>query len=261
MMFFKLCLSILDKVDMKEYLMYGHSDEDIYSWKQAIDTSNSQRNILVIGGPTKSLAPPINVEFTQPPSYGNVSPYSDAPPSYETSLKQSTYTPPPYSNTTQYYPDLHQNTPSAPLLPQQSVSEKVQTTPEDPDKLLIRHKVLTTDTLSGIAVRYNVSTEAIKLTNKMQTDQVFGYNELWIPYDSKNPTPIPQEESKEYEKRNLIRKFMKITDTDVEEEASYYLEEAGWDVDKAVEAYNGDAQWEDAKEKEDLMKGWGMVNA
>jgi len=122
---------------------------------------------------------------------------------------------------------------------------------------LVRHRVTTLDTLLGLSLKYGVSVDLIKQANRMGSESVFQYKFLDIP----NPTKLPSQEEIEADQKNLpkegkegimISRFLRMASSKDEAEARFYLEECGWDVNKAVKMREDDLEWEeeDVKKKD-----------
>jgi len=110
----------------------------------------------------------------------------------------------------------------------------------------IKHEVRDTDTLPGIALKYNTTTQAIKQLNKLASDHVFTRRYLYIPHDGQTPLPeqTPDEVSETTVRRRLLKDFMKASKISSKEEAEYYLDESDWNLEMALEVYQKDIEWE-----------------
>lgn len=208
-------LRLHDTVNNKTFLMYAE-DSQIYRWKEAIEEAINQLNPYRV---PKSPEPP---SAFIPPSLSSAMP-DVPPPAYEDVVKPSSSSPPPY-------PHL------APP-PYEEPSE------EDSKNYLL-HTVLPTDTLAGVALKYNTTTQAIKKANKMTTNEVITRKVLYIPKDENTPVVVQEEVSEEYKRKMATAKFVRTVRVQwkeevVEEEALFYLDSCNWDVDAAL------AQWKE----------------
>lgn len=109
---------------------------------------------------------------------------------------------------------------------------------------IVRHNVLATDTLSGLALKYGVKTADIKRANNLIGDSIFERKHLDIPNPSRIPnevelTGMPLKCGKE---EIAINRFVAATKSD-KSEAKFYLADYDWHLEKAVAAYNADVEW------------------
>ncbi|KAK0646033.1 hypothetical protein B0T16DRAFT_457997 [Cercophora newfieldiana] len=105
------------------------------------------------------------------------------------------------------------------------------------------------DTVTSLSLRYGVPADALRRVNSLGSDHLLaGRRTVLIPGDyyrggvSLSPRPVEGEE--EEARKAKIRRWMvacKVSDYDV---AVFYLEQAGYDFDDAVEAYLADEAWE-----------------
>jgi LysM repeat protein len=107
------------------------------------------------------------------------------------------------------------------------------------------------DSIASLSLRYGVPAAALRRANNINSDHLLlGRKTILIPGEfykegvSLSPQPIDGEE--EELRKGKIRRFMtscKIHDYDV---AVLYLEQHGYDLDAATEAYVSDEEWEKA---------------
>ncbi|KAL0931727.1 uncharacterized protein CTRU02_212680 [Colletotrichum truncatum] len=105
------------------------------------------------------------------------------------------------------------------------------------------------DTVASLSLRYGVPQSVLRRTNNITSDHLLqGRRTVLIPGEyyaagiSLSPRPIEGEE--EELRKSRIRRFMtgcKVSDYDV---ALLYLEQAGYDLAMAMEAYAADEAWE-----------------
>jgi len=96
----------------------------------------------------------------------------------------------------------------------------------------LKHKVLLTDTLKGVAIKYNITPATLKKTNKIfgPDDEIHLKDYLLIPRD---PTSFGELAKLEGPTNNDILQLFKTENKITIEEARFYLTDADWDVDKA----------------------------
>jgi len=113
-------------------------------------------------------------------------------------------------------------------------------------KLHFRHPVVSTDTLAGIALKYNTKAAYIKQLNKLFDDKhLYSKSHVFVPWPSQTLSEAAIIETKALEEKRLqqtlIKKFQRENGAG-KEEASFYLEEVNFDYAKAVEQYKEDFQ-------------------
>jgi len=121
-----------------------------------------------------------------------------------------------------------------------------------------KHLVKDTDTLVGLALKYNVKVEAIKKLNRMATPDVQAYSQILIPpkneelteQDIKDaqleePDIKVTEEEKVLRQRRTLQMFRNKTGATFEE-ALYYVTLHGYSVTEAFKEYEEDVAWEKA---------------
>lgn len=108
------------------------------------------------------------------------------------------------------------------------------------------------DSIPSLSLRYGVPQDALRRANKIHSDHLLlGRKTVLIPgafYKggvSLSPRPIDGEE--EELRKNKIRRLMtscKLVDYGV---AQLYLDQAGWNLDRAIDKYVGDEAWEQSQ--------------
>ncbi|KAJ6780738.1 hypothetical protein PWT90_04301 [Aphanocladium album] len=108
------------------------------------------------------------------------------------------------------------------------------------------------DSILSLSLRYGVPQDALRRANKINSDHLLlGRKTILIPgafYKggvSLSPRPVDGEE--EELRKNKIRRLMtscKLVDYSV---AQLYLEQAGWNLDRAIDRYVGDEAWEQSQ--------------
>lgn len=114
--------------------------------------------------------------------------------------------------------------------------------------MFIRHDVdIHVDTLTGISLRYHISSDQLKQANKLRSDE-----ELWtrthilIPYKGqKFEEPNEEERLRRLQQlqQRYIRRFVKLHRCS-QEEATLYLEQNQFDFEEASVEYEDDLRWE-----------------
>ncbi|KAI2618720.1 hypothetical protein GGS26DRAFT_351536 [Hypomontagnella submonticulosa] len=180
------------------------------------------------------------------------------PPSYESSIAtgSSRYllaAPPPY-------------TPSATQKPSKELDEKstpLDSSEEAADDVLhfLNHEH---DTISSLSLRYGVPAPVLRRANNITSDHlILGRRTVLIPGEyykggvSLSPRPIEGEE--EEARKSKIRRWMvacKVHEYDV---AVLYLDQAGYDLEMATEAFFADEEWERTHPVEAAGKGKGVA--
>eukprot|EP01087_Luapelamoeba_hula_P009529 TRINITY_DN2461_c0_g2_i1.p1 TRINITY_DN2461_c0_g2~~TRINITY_DN2461_c0_g2_i1.p1 ORF type:complete len:391 (-),score=53.89 TRINITY_DN2461_c0_g2_i1:188-1360(-) len=110
--------------------------------------------------------------------------------------------------------------------------------------LSVTHRVLLTDTLSGVALKYGVKTGDIKRANNLIADSVFERKELTIPKPTRLPDPDEAIVLPKSGKETIaISRFLQQTQGSDKHEARYYLTEHDWNVEVALAAFRDDVAW------------------
>ena len=168
-----------------------------------------------------------------PPSYAN-----SVPRSSSKSSEQARGAPPPYTPTSK---------PADPADEKAALAAADDEEPDAEDTLhFLNHDH---DTVASLSLRYGVPASAIRRTNNLTSDHLLlGRRTVLIPGEfykagvSLSPRPVEGEE--EELRKSKIRRFMtsaKVSDYDV---ALLYLEQSGYDMAAAVEAFFADEAWE-----------------
>ncbi|KAK6950082.1 hypothetical protein Daesc_008406 [Daldinia eschscholtzii] len=180
------------------------------------------------------------------------------PPSYESSVatnssKNPLSAPPPY-------------TPSATQKVPTKLDEKSDTfdsfhEPAEDTLHFLNHEH---DTITSLSLRYGVPASVLRRTNNITSDHlILGRRTILIPGEyykggvSLSPRPVEGEE--EEARKSKIRRWMvacKVHEYDV---AVLYLEQAGYDLEMATEAFFADEEWERAHPVEAAGRGKGIA--
>jgi LysM repeat protein len=101
----------------------------------------------------------------------------------------------------------------------------------------LEHVVTCLDTLSGISLKYNVPTSVIMKSNRMfSSNSIQAYKVLKIP-NNPSTTAFMQDP-----KEILTQQFRELTG-EPDLESRIYLEDASWDIKKAIYVFNEDTTW------------------
>ncbi|KAI1085713.1 hypothetical protein F5B20DRAFT_575222 [Whalleya microplaca] len=184
------------------------------------------------------------------------------PPSYTSSVASSSSSkgapsaaaqpPPPY-------------TPVATLLPPPNPSdEKAAPLEEEPAEDILHFLNHEHDTVSSLSLRYGVPAPVLRRANNITSDHLLlGRRTVVVPGAycrgrvSLSPRPVEGED--EEARKAKIRRWMvacKVHEYDV---AVLYLEQAGYDIEVATEAYFADEAWEKTHPVEGVGRGKGVV--
>eukprot|EP00029_Vermamoeba_vermiformis_P005403 TRINITY_DN1868_c0_g1_i1.p1 TRINITY_DN1868_c0_g1~~TRINITY_DN1868_c0_g1_i1.p1 ORF type:complete len:381 (+),score=102.66 TRINITY_DN1868_c0_g1_i1:86-1228(+) len=109
------------------------------------------------------------------------------------------------------------------------------------------HYVKMSDTLYGLALKYDVTVADIKAANKMTSDNIFAYSQLIIPRKPEE-VEIAEEVSQEdvaCKQAQMVNRF-KRTQRVSNEEALYYLDICEWNYEEAVKEREEDLKFETA---------------
>ncbi len=107
------------------------------------------------------------------------------------------------------------------------------------------HYVKTSDTLYGLALKYDVTVADIKAANKMTSDNIFAYSQLVIPRKT-DEVEVADEVSQEdvaCRQAQMLNRF-KRTQRVSNEEALYYLDICEWNYEEAVKEREEDVKFE-----------------
>jgi hypothetical protein len=104
--------------------------------------------------------------------------------------------------------------------------------------VVLEHIIVPGDTLQGLCLRYRVSAVELRRHNNFSGNNISYLKKLRIPIDHSMPVIRQSEDSHEV----MIQKFRQITHENVTE-AKYYMEESGWDIKRALEAWHSDSTW------------------
>jgi len=117
-----------------------------------------------------------------------------------------------------------------------------------------KHEVQFTDTLPGLAIKYNTNVAKLKQINKLFTnEEMHKLKYLLVPLPgavTKGDAPPCFQFSPSYHIQKLLS-----AGADCPEEAVFYLEDNGWDLELARESMEEDMEWA----QEELRKRKGKL--
>ncbi|OHF02664.1 hypothetical protein CORC01_02060 [Colletotrichum orchidophilum] len=176
---------------------------------------------------------------TLPPNLKDPPSYTSSQPTHHLSSGASAAPPPPYS-----YSSTDAGADAS--LDEKSASSPSTATPPEDTLHFLNHDH---DTIASLSLRYGVPAAVLRRANNITSDHLLqGRRTVLIPGEyyaagvSLSPRPIEGEE--EELRKSRIRRFMtgcKVSDYDV---AVLYLEQVGYDLAAAMEAYADDEAWE-----------------
>jgi len=109
----------------------------------------------------------------------------------------------------------------------------------------IEHRVTTSDTLAGIAIKYNTSIETLKKINLIKSNQCITHQTLLVPASGVNPTTTPPAPPvSEDEKRRKLIQLIAVSESISKEDARSYLANNEWDLHRALKELKSDLDWE-----------------
>ncbi|KAM7192536.1 hypothetical protein V8F33_008297 [Rhypophila sp. PSN 637] len=193
-------------------------------------------------------------EVKEPPSYEDISstkppspvgPGNEEPPPYTAEVAAETnpitQLPPSY--------DLLNNDTTNPNSPDQKNKTSSDQDENEPILHFLNHP---NDTIQSLSLRYSIPAQTIRSFNRLSSDHLLlARQTILIPRQTnksqmkmKSLSPAPVNGEEEQIRKNKIRRWMvtcKVHDYDV---AVLYLEQAGYDIEAATEAYFADEAWE-----------------
>ncbi|EGC33963.1 hypothetical protein DICPUDRAFT_94916 [Dictyostelium purpureum] len=130
---------------------------------------------------------------------------------------------------------------------QQQIQQQQPPQPVSNDVQWIQHRVVSTDTLAGIAIRYNTTIDVIKRINLIQGNECITHKTLLVPASgviNQNAVPPPPQINTEEERRRKLIQLLAVSENISKEEARSYLVNNDWDFTKAVKNFREDLDWE-----------------
>ena len=145
---------------------------------------------------------------------------------------------PPYDNTCQNPFSNNQNDSNYPV--NTNISNKTKDG-LNPEKDTIIHFIQPNDNLLSLSLQYGVTTRAIKMENKLETDDIYWLNEIKIPNPKqglkiKEENPFENSDNEEAKKENMVIAFRRrLTDIGIDPKCAIsMLEENEWNYQKAI---------------------------
>ncbi|KAI0166520.1 hypothetical protein GGR57DRAFT_446975 [Xylariaceae sp. FL1272] len=186
-----------------------------------------------------------HTDYTLPPGLRD-------PPSYAASAVNASSRlapPPPYSPSAKGGPP--------PLTPQ---DEKLAAARDEPAEDILHFLDHDHDSINSLSLRYGVPAGALRRANNIHSDNlILGRRTVVIPGEhykggvSLSPRPVEGED--EEARKAKIRRWMVACKVHDYEIALLYLEQAGYDVQAASDAYYADEKWEQTHPIEAVKKG------
>ena len=103
---------------------------------------------------------------------------------------------------------------------------------------IVEHTVLSSDTIQGICLKYRITATILRRHNFFSGNNIQGLAVLRIPVNPNAPPIEIQINSNEAK----LQRFKNATG-ETGREAKIYLDEAGWDVDRAIDFWKCDESW------------------
>jgi len=113
-----------------------------------------------------------------------------------------------------------------------------------------KHKILNTDTLTSLAVKYSCKPQQLKKANNIfgRDDEIHTKKYLLIPWDAKKVSNPQLEKDEKGGKLVKLLQFQKNFHIS-KEEATFYLEDANWDLEAAEKQLKDDLKFESKHKK------------
>ena len=104
--------------------------------------------------------------------------------------------------------------------------------------IIVEHLLLPNDTIQGICLKYRVKAMELRRLNMFSGDNLKSFKTLKIPLSPGIPYSIAFET-----KDNILQRFLAMTNEGAAE-ASLYLEDNNWVLEKALSAWKSDESWQ-----------------
>jgi len=134
------------------------------------------------------------------------------------------------------------------IVEEEKSGEKEKTTTTGDELPYIEHRVLPSDSLYSLALRYNVSVESIRAANMISAFNTFIQHHpvLRIPkVEGVVVSPKMPDSNVASRRQYLVKRFVMGTKGQAtEQEAVFYLEEVDYDVARALATWRGEIHWE-----------------
>ncbi|KAI0436563.1 hypothetical protein F4803DRAFT_541805 [Xylaria telfairii] len=163
------------------------------------------------------------------------------PPSYTASIgtsKDFELAPPPYTPT------------SKDRKPRDPLNEKCAPQDDEPVEDILHFLNHAHDSINSLSLRYGVPASALRRANKISSDHlIMGRRTVIIPgqyYRGVSLSPRPVEGEEEEKRKAKIRRWMVACKVHEYDMALYYLDQADYDVQLAMDTYFSDEEWEKA---------------
>ncbi|CAD8189739.1 unnamed protein product [Paramecium pentaurelia] len=103
------------------------------------------------------------------------------------------------------------------------------------------------ETLQGLAIKYNITPESIRKFNNLTTNEIYYLKSIIIPNQSSYDNQQKEMDQNSLHKIFMLQYMLKniLDPTDHSEKvAKYYLEVADWDLNKAIQEYKEDREFD-----------------
>lgn len=102
---------------------------------------------------------------------------------------------------------------------------------------IIRHVVLSHDTIQGVCLKYNVSAMILRRYNNFSGTNIQALKYLRVPLEPGAAVTI------QIDTHDIILQIFKNETGERDLEARVYLDEAAWNIDRALSFWRGDESW------------------
>eukprot|EP00824_Muranothrix_gubernata_P012726 TRINITY_DN26855_c0_g1_i1.p1 TRINITY_DN26855_c0_g1~~TRINITY_DN26855_c0_g1_i1.p1 ORF type:complete len:214 (-),score=35.35 TRINITY_DN26855_c0_g1_i1:4-645(-) len=123
----------------------------------------------------------------------------------------------------------------------------------------IIYEVKPQDTLDGIAIKFGVSKNRIRVANAFLGDEIYQFKTLKIPSRTGQLYADVEMDEEAIKKRDQLKLMIEVMENefknekkkaDYSKEAKFYLESSNWDFQRAMKQFAEDMKWEREYEKQ-----------
>ncbi|CAD8091766.1 unnamed protein product [Paramecium primaurelia] len=103
------------------------------------------------------------------------------------------------------------------------------------------------ETLQGLAIKYNITPESIRKFNNLTSNEIYYLKSIIIPNQSSYDNQQKEMDQNSLHKIFMLQYMLKniLDPSDHSEKvAKYYLEVADWDLNKAIQEYKEDREFD-----------------
>jgi len=121
---------------------------------------------------------------------------------------------------------------------------------DDPD--YYKHIVEDGETLVGLSLKYSIHASELRRINKLSSDlQIYSKKFIYIPKTPENVHLLAPKSTKSSDNKPLLlRVFQRKTGVTSQDEARYYMDEAEYNVDKAVKQWQEDSKFQEGDKRQ-----------